>query len=448
MGSGRGQRRHRFFIGNGPDANGAYAPPPGMEENRDLLGVETAREAVEKDDSEPSAFSFAQADRYWRQQAWAAISSDPGRAVGLFGRKLLLFFGQYEVPQIESFSYEKRYAAVLQTPLPGMAWLVALAALGLLLCAQDRIARWLGLSILTFAVGTALFFVTARFRLPVFPWLAVLGGAGIAEAVARVRRRTVGIRFAVGVVTACAVLALSSVNLLGVDQEASEGQYSFRQGVLAERNRRTDEAIGLYRDALARDPNLAKANVNLGTLLARKGQLAEGLPFLERGAQLDAGSGIALQNLGQAYQVMGREAEARAQFEKAVLAQPDLVSARESLAYLLYAAGDIKEARQSLQTILFQAPKGSPPSLRAGTLLAVMDERTDLVKQLTGPTHPGSSVDPVWWKHPGLLQADLALAQRRMDEARRGYQAAAQDPATAPYAQNVLEQMTESLGEN
>jgi hypothetical protein len=94
---------------------------------------------------------------------------------------------------------------------------------------------------------------------------------------------------------------------------------------------------------------------------------------------------------------------------------------------------------------LFQAPKGTAPALRAGTLLAIMDERTELIRQLDRAEQRGA-LDPEWWKYSQLLRADLALAQRRLDEARLEYRTASSNPKVAPYAQNVLQQMTENLG--
>ena len=326
-----------------------------------------------------------------------------------------------------------------------LALLTALAVLGVLLHAGDRVSRWLALSAACFALAAALFFVTARFRLATAPWLMVLASAALMTIVDAIRERRWERRAVLSVAGSALLFVLLSANLLQIDAAAARGQYAYRQGVTAESAGRIEEAMNHYREALADDPNLAKANVNLGTLLARQGNLTEALSYLEAGVRLDPGSGTALQNLGQAYQVLGRPADALAQFEKAVLAQPDLVSARESLAYLRYASGDIKEARQNLQTILFQAPKGTPPSLRAGTLLAIMDERTELIGQLRRAGR-SADVDPEWWNHSALLEADLALAQRRLDDARRGYTEASLDPAVAPYAQNVLQQMTENLG--
>jgi tetratricopeptide (TPR) repeat protein len=273
----------------------------------------------------------------------------------------------------------------------------------------------------------------------------ILAAVSVVRVVDTIRERRWERRAILALTGSALLFVVLSANLLRIDATAARGQYAYRQGVMAESAGRIEEAMSHYREALADDPNLAKANVNLGTLLARQGNLTEALPFLEAGARLDPGSGTALQNLGQAYQVLGRPADALAQFEKAVLAQPELVSARESLAYLRYESGDIKGARQNLQTILLQAPKGTPPALRAGTLLAIMDERTELIGQLRRAER-SADADPQWWNHSVLLEADLALAQRRLDDARRGYTEASLNPAVAAYAQNVLDQMTENLG--
>jgi len=52
---------------------------------------------------------LARANQYWR--GGARTRSSPSRPEpGLFVRKLLLFFGQYEVPQVESLPFERRYS--------------------------------------------------------------------------------------------------------------------------------------------------------------------------------------------------------------------------------------------------------------------------------------------------------------------------------------------------
>ena len=128
-----------LYIGNGPEANGAYVRPPAMREDRDLLGIGAARTlasaagATAGGAGAGEAFGPIEADRFWRARALAFAADRPARTAGLFARKLLLFFGQYEVPQVESLPFERRYAGLLRLPLPGMACLAGLALFGALL---------------------------------------------------------------------------------------------------------------------------------------------------------------------------------------------------------------------------------------------------------------------------------------------------------------------------
>ena len=428
-----------FYIGNGPEATGGYASPPGVEENRDLLGVTVARRALGGDPDKP--LSLGDADRYWWSEGIAALTEDPVRGAGLFLRKLSLFFGQYEVPQIESLPYEKRYARILQIPLPGMAFATGLAFLGFWLRRRDPLAQWLLISALVLAVTVAVFFVTARFRLPVFAWLAVLGGGAVASLQERLRAEGADRLPWLPLAVAGALGGILLVNWAGLDHRASHGQYSYRLGVIAEGQGRIVEAMDHYREAVAVRPDLAKANVNLGTLLARQNKYDEARPYLEVGASLDAGSGTALQNLGQLHQVQGRFDLAREFFEKAIEAEPSLVSARESLIYLLYEAGKVGEARRHIQTVQLQTPEGSPPQLRTGTLMALIDERRDIVARESKPY----GTDAKWEGYLDLLRADVFLAKRRIDEALRTYRTAAENPAIAIYAEDVIGQLESTL---
>ena len=488
-----------LYIGNGPEANGAYVRPSGMEENRDLLGMRLAmrmlqaeraavrdgaaetpgrtggtdgsnaqtsggavpssgRSGIGADGSTQSSADATivvdrrSADRFWWNRATKEMTENPGRTASLFFRKLGFFFTNYEIPQVESLQYESRYAPLLRVPLPGMAVLVFGAALGaLLFCRRDPVARWLVASALLLAIGVAVFFVTARFRMPVVPWMVVLTAGGLAEfwGIVRGRSPETGATYVSGAtrpVAAWSFVAIAVVFGLisafaptGIVAGVSDGQYVFRQAVIAEKSGDTAGAMDGYRQALEIDPNLAKANVNLGTLLARQGKLDDARAHLERGVRLDPTSGIGHQNLGQLNEVQGRFDDAVREYAAAIEAEPDLVSARESAAYLLHTMGRIDESRLQLQEILQKVRKGSPPELRAGTLFSLGAERRSAVPQLVK-----EGARPDWWASSDLLQADVLLAQRQIQAAADLYRKVLADPTVAPYAQAILTQLEAS----
>ncbi len=477
-----------LYIGNGPEANGAYVRPAGMEENRDLLGVTLAARRLALrdanlvavgDQSGPQAVGLQEADRYWYETAVSAMAQNPGRTLGLFVRKLGFFFMQYEIPQVESLRYESRFSRILSLPLPGMAFLLSAAIFGaVLLFRKDPRSRWIVASILVLALGVSVFFVTARFRVPVVPWLIVLGSAGIGSLLATAKepskkpakgavmksgakpgtkpdansdmksgtksdmkpdlkpgRKHLTLAAVSGLVAGAVSLGLSA----GINAAASDGQHVFRLGVVAEREGRTGIAIERYKEALQLNDELAKAHVNLGTLLARGQQFEEARPHLERGVALDGTSGIAQQNLGQLYQTLGRKEDAIVRFEQAIAMEPELVSARESAAYLLYEMGRVPEAVGHLAEVLKRAPKGSPPEIRANTLYSLSAERQQRLEEFA---EQGAEED--WSKSPKLLQADVFMAQQRFDAAARLYRDATMTPEFRPYAHAVLEQMEAS----
>jgi hypothetical protein len=423
-----------LYIGNGPEANGAYVRPRGMREDRDLLGLEAARTALVTNrvaatrrasawpastDAPIPGVSCAAANRYWTRQAMSAIAGHPGKALALYARKLLFFFGQYEVPQIESLPFESRYALLLRLPLPGMALLIALGLLGLLLLWGDPVARYLGASVMAVALGVSAFFVTARFRLVAVPFLTVLAGAGVAELAHALRRGTTSPRLYkrawLGLAAAVGGGLLLSFNLTGIDTKASEGQYHFRLGTIREKDQQSVGAMEEYIKALACDPTLGKAEVNLGALLARSGRLTEARTHLENGVRLDPQSAIGLVNLGQLDQLEGKTPQALEAYQAAVRVDPALLSARESLAYVLYEAGRLPEARTELGAALILAAPGSAPATRTRSLASLMDERARSGAQ-------DASTNPL------LRQADLRLIQGDVPGAARLYREAATKP--------------------
>lgn len=116
---------------------------------------------------------------YWKQELYADGMGDPLRWVGLMGRKLVYLFNDWEQYNNLSYGYQKqRFDALRFNPL-GWGVLLLLASCALMLAWQRADRRGLvvlGLVGLSYALGVLLFFVSARFRLPLAPLLCVLAG--------------------------------------------------------------------------------------------------------------------------------------------------------------------------------------------------------------------------------------------------------------------------------
>jgi len=107
---------------------------------------------------------------------------------------------------------------------------------------------------------------------------------------------------------------------------------------------RYDEAIESARELMEFDPRDPRAWALQGWALMLGGRVGEGLPFLERAAALDPGNTMFLAQLGEAFGMAGRMAEARAMRDRLeAMAEARYVSPYH-LAYVYTGLGETEKA--------------------------------------------------------------------------------------------------------
>ena len=92
------------------------------------------------------------------------------------------------------------------------------------------------------------------------------------------------------------------------------------------------EADSLLSRAVALDPDLAVALINLGSVRMLNQDLASAIALFERGAEIDPANVAPLGNLGMIYAQQGRFDEARAMFQRVLALNPNDPNARAALA--------------------------------------------------------------------------------------------------------------------
>ncbi len=407
-----------FYIGNGPEANGFYGSPFGLRAERDLLGVNEASYRAGR------KLTTVESSGYWNARAWDAVRARPLHALGLYLRKVYFTLFAWETPQVESLDFEKRYSTLLRIPLlPNWILLLVLSASALVLLPRGRILRGWGAAVLTTALAIAVYFATARFRFPMHVPLALMAGAALGamyEAWHARDRHAPGARLPViaRLPAAAAVAVLIVVafvpNWLRVQKNLTHGQYYFRLGLIAEEEQRSADAMKAYEDALAIDPTVARAAVNLGILQARNGNLAAAEPLLERGVRLDPRSARGLLSLGQIHQLRGDLAAACSLYAASFQADTSYVRALESLAAARYANGEPAEAESDCRGVIRRAGN-DPLTARCRFLLDRWSER----RRFGWPA----------WVSREASEGDLAFAVNDLATAEARYQASlARDP--------------------
>src|SRR5262249_40351499 len=122
---------------------------------------------------------------YWTDQTLAFIRSQPGSWLKLMARKVVLLWNS-----AEAFDTESQESYAERTPLLGagavignFGLLVPLAAFGILVTWPDRRRLWVFYAlVLTYAASVVIFFIYARYRYPLVPFLVLFTSAGLAGA--------------------------------------------------------------------------------------------------------------------------------------------------------------------------------------------------------------------------------------------------------------------------
>jgi len=179
-----------FYIGNNRDTDGVTAVVPGLSSN--WWDTYSATHAIAEGalghkpkESEVSRFFFHQGFRFW--------IDEPGLAAYALMMKVRYFFCRQEYANNKCiYSFTEEFTPVIAW-LPLGFWIIApLGLLGLVLSLAARKKRplfplWGFILFYTFSV--VIFFVTARFRIPVVPFLTLYAAFCVVWFLRRIKKR-------------------------------------------------------------------------------------------------------------------------------------------------------------------------------------------------------------------------------------------------------------------
>jgi tetratricopeptide (TPR) repeat protein len=355
-----------FYIGNNETATGTYQPlrfghgDPKYERQdaRELAQQATGRRLTP-----------AEVSRYWASRALGYIWTQPGDWLELMGRKIMLAWNGAEVADTEDQLSYADWSLLLR--VASRVWhfgvLAPLALFGIW-ATWPRRAELSLLYLMPAAYVLALiaFAVMARYRYPLVPFLILFASAGVANVgqLARVtpRRLVSGLAAAILFAVFCNWPMYSMAEMRAIT-ETNVGTELQAQGKL-------DEAIAVYRAALARDPNDAVTRSNLGTALAAKGHLDEAIIQYRTALDLAPNDADSHYNLANALMAQGKLVDAAGQFREALRIEPGLADGHINLGNALVELGQTEEAADHYRRAIELRPDGVEPVNNLGLLLA------------------------------------------------------------------------------
>ena len=302
------------------------------------------------------------ADHEFNRLAW----QDAQRAPGAFARRLAVkaaaFWHGREIPRnLDIYGWRETSHLLRATVWQAGVYfpcglLVPLALTGAYALRRRREGVLLAASAVAFGLLVAFYFPCSRYRVPVLPVVVLLAGVGIQELIKATRARTWS---TAGLLAALTLIYGAAANLplrWPTDPIRYDAHLWNAMGVAADVRRDLATAKQCYTEAVHRDPKLADAQFNLGTLFARqkdavraetcyeaalaarpdydkahvnlaihltdRGQIAAALHHLSMAEMLNPLNAEAFANHAAALQRVGRDQEALEMLTKAAAIDP------------------------------------------------------------------------------------------------------------------------------
>jgi len=314
-----------FYAGNNPLSIGAYALPRELgnsvshtaEQSRIIAERETGKQLKP---SEVSAF--------WFGQGLSFIRREPAAYLKLAGKKAFLFWNAYEIPDIMSFSFFKRYAPLLNAPLVRFSLICPLALLGMALYRRSRDPGVRAVSFLPLAIfiATLVYFVNARYRLIAVPYLALFAGASAVWFFDRIRKRDI-LPAVYGAFAALAIFAFIHIRAF----ELKEAQAYNLLGISLKYSGAYEDAVSAYRKASEIDPKYDSPYYNLGLLYAEMKNYAAAIESFSGALAVNPRQPASERELGNAYLMSGDKKRAAEHLRAALELNPSDAEARSLL---------------------------------------------------------------------------------------------------------------------
>lgn len=136
----------------------------------------------------------------------------------------------------------------------------------------------------------------------------------------------------------------------------SEAYFLDRQGAAYEESGLQGLAMLLYREAVRVDPHFPGAHYNLGRLLLRQGEMAQGVAEVQEALRLYPDFAEAHAVLGLAATEQGRLDQAVLHLQQALALHPDLATAQNHLGRIYQAQGRFDDAIQTFRDLMARHP--------------------------------------------------------------------------------------------
>lgn len=354
-----------FYIGNNKNSDGMSAIFYKEDwQYRDFQ--QTAEEEAGKS-LKPSEIS-----NYYYQKGIEFFVHYPIQAVKLLVKKLYLFWNRFEISNNQDIYFFRRYSSLIRlTPLG--FWLIGpLGLVGMILSlvgivkkkpdmTQPPSKSENGLTIspfkwnrslpiifvFSYMITVVIFFVTARFRIPVIPFLIIFSGFALFWLFDRIVKKDIS-SIGLFLFILFPFLILTDSNAYHL-KSADFSQAYFSLGNLYLKQGKLDMALNEYDSTLSANPRMSRAHLNRGIVFFEKGEYAKAEADYLTELRLYPDEDKAYNNLSALYRQEGQYAKAEEMAQKALKIRNYYPEAYMNLALSYRETGEDRKAEEILK---------------------------------------------------------------------------------------------------
>ena len=251
-----------FYLGNNALANGWSATSPELDATwwggyRDAIII--AQKATGKE------LLPSQVSSYWFGQGREYIFARPFSWLALMLKKAYLLLNAFDLSNNQSIEAFKKFSSLLRIPLFDYGLILAFAVWGIVCSLRSQWTKLILCFIVFYGLSIVFFFVTARYRVPLVPFLLIFAAYAVFWIIGKIKARQIR-AIVLPVVLIAMIGAFSHTDFYGthtVDYSSihlSQGNRFFAAGDFP-------RAKAEYEDAIERNPDNTDAINALGNTL-------------------------------------------------------------------------------------------------------------------------------------------------------------------------------------
>ncbi|NQT34465.1 tetratricopeptide repeat protein [bacterium] len=298
-----------FYIGNASGATGWSSELPGIGANWD----DSDAIRLAENDAGKSLTSIEVSNRFW-QMSWREIKSQPAEWMRLFLKKCLMLFNVREAGNNRPLSLPKATSPMMNILfLISIGSLLPFAVVGIVSNLKDGSVRIILLFIALLGASLLLFFINARYRMPLFPAIAVLAGLGIKQLWEESVKKRIRVRTLL-LLTGSAVLSLPG--WIGSDF-GNPAQAYFIEGNALLRTGDHRKALEKFHRTLDENPLYPELHLNIGVALLATGDTLSAEKEFQQELRINPGCAKAENNSGVIDEMRGQFKRAHQHYQRA-----------------------------------------------------------------------------------------------------------------------------------